>query len=286
MLEARGTGYTALYLENSLSLNSLFIDAKGLAAGAPQLLHSDPEAILSPTAASLEAATLVAWSGYGAMGAVVLSPTGQPNATVGFPQGFAVGEPGSIAAGANQFAVGFRTIALSSGAREDVAVEIVAADGTVIGEPVEIWGFVCSQASGFSAAFERPSVAWTGSDYRVAWFESAAIGDGGYAFSFMGSRVSGTAADPVTSNVIDASLEPLGAPVWDGSGYGALALLAGGGGQSLAFFHMDATGAPTDFPIVLASAADAASLIWTGREYAAAWSDSAQVQFARIGNCP
>jgi hypothetical protein len=153
----------------------------------------------------------------------------------------------------------------------------------VIGTPLLIWQ---SLVPVDFFHMPLPSIAWTGSDYRVAWFVPTGA-DGGASFTFEQSRVTTAAADPVTTAPFDASLTPVSSPVWNGTEYGVLATSSVAGGKELVFARVATTGALIGAPIPIALNASSPTLVWTGREYAAGWASATQeVQFARIGRCP
>ena len=129
---------------------------------------------------------------------------------------------------------------------------------------------------------EVPFVTWTGSDYRIAWFE---LLPDGVSYSLAATRVANGTADPVTRRAIENGVRPLTAPRWNGAEFDALAVVQG----SLALVRYSKDGTQIGAPIVLeaklpALAEGDVTLLWTGREYVAG-RGGASVKVARIGTC-
>jgi hypothetical protein len=225
-------------------------------------------------------ATLVVWSSYGVVRGQILSPDGQVGAPVQFPPALRVGQPSAIATVGDHFAVGVRTIPLAATQPTDVELVEVGTDGSVTSQ-IKVWETTTGLDGGFNSAPELPSVSWTGSDYRIAWFEPSST-----TATLMVAGARGGVAVPARGTSVDPSLQPLTNPIWDGSEYGALALTGQQGARSLVFFRIGTSGNLLEAPIALASGTTVASLVWTGREFAAAWSSGSQAQFARLGTCP
>jgi hypothetical protein len=133
-----------------------------------------------------------------------------------------------------------------------------------------------------SSSFELlywPTVAWTGSDYRLAW----SIGSDFYV-----TRVPRAGSpDPVAHFDIGYGEVELGPPAWDGTNFGAL--FARHSGSGFVFQRVAPDGSAVEAPIEVSTSSSNARVIWTGREYAVVWADRADTQtlwLTRIGTCP
>ena len=131
-----------------------------------------------------------------------------------------------------------------------------------------------------------PSVAWTGSEYGVAWYDKR---DGNYEIYFGKLSASGAKIGSdvrVTDAALDSVYPSL---VWTGSGYGLSWFDSRDGNNEIYFARLDASGAKIGSDVQVTN--DSAysrypSLVWTGSEYAISWADNRdgnyEIYFARL----
>ncbi len=154
----------------------------------------------------------------------------------------------------------------------------VAPDGTRVGTDARI-----TSAGGESW---EPSIAWSGSEYGVAWSD---VRDVNYEIYF--TRISGTGveqgSDVRVTNAIWYSLSP--SMAWSGSQYGIAWVDSRDGNNEIYFARMSASGAKqgADTRITNASGdSTVPSIAWSGSEYGVSWYDSretdTEIYFARI----
>ena len=131
-----------------------------------------------------------------------------------------------------------------------------------------------------------PDVVWSGAGYGVAWAEAG--GASRFAqFALLdaaGALLSGPTA---LSDLQTATMGP--SLAWSGSDYGVSWRDTRHGNGEVYFSRVDASGAEVGSELRLTdSPADSlpGPLVWTGTEFAIAWSETPQIRFARLGcNC-
>jgi len=133
-----------------------------------------------------------------------------------------------------------------------------------------------------------PSLAWTGTEYGVAWSEYR---DGNYEIYFARINSSGVKQDSDVriTNATEASSLPY--LVWTGTGYGLSWEDERDGNFEIYFARVNAAGVKqsSDVPITNISwSSFDPSLVWTGTEYGVAWEDysagNLEIYFARISS--
>jgi len=132
----------------------------------------------------------------------------------------------------------------------------------------------------------QPSIAWSGSDYGLAWTD---VRDGNYEIYF--ARLVPSALDAM-SNVrvsVDPSVSQSPVVVWSGAEFGLAWVDDRDGNNEIYFARIDATGSKIGSDIRLtydSGSVQCPSLAWSGTEYGMSWIDRRsgydEIYFARI----
>jgi imidazole glycerol phosphate synthase subunit HisF len=139
---------------------------------------------------------------------------------------------------------------------------------------------------------EYPSIAWTGTEYGVAWVDNRS-GSSQLFFTRLdssGGKIGGDMQETITASLNPTTNPPVLA--WNGSGYGLLWVDGQQGGVRINFAALDATGTKlgNDIAVVSSPAGDlsAAVLAWNGTEYGVFWqaidTGSPEVFFTRLSS--
>jgi hypothetical protein len=156
----------------------------------------------------------------------------------------------------------------------------VAADGTVL--------VPMTRASTSSGSAYRPAIAWSGSQYAIAWDDTRGTN---YEVFLALIDASGTKIGGDITVTTDDSFDSYRPSIaWNGSGYGIAWADERDGQYEMYFALLDATGTKTtgDLPITSDDnlVSDIPSLVWTGSEYGLAWQDArhgaTEIYFNRI----
>jgi hypothetical protein len=280
LLVWNGTTFMASYSApdstNAGDAYLLGLGPSGTALGAAQVIYSDVGGSVATSA--------VAWSGSqyltffehgGLVARQLVGSSGQPIGStmpLGDTQGGMLvlgGYPAATWAGDRYAAMWAQTAGQAGNiAPPGFYFAEFAADGTA-SPAISVW----QPPSPLTQATYWSTIAWTGSEYRLAW------GDG----DFYSTRLSrGGSPDPVAHYVVGGSNEVVSAPAWDGTNYGALIT----SGTGFAFQRISPAGVAVGAPISISTSLLYANLTWTGREYAIVWSDAQALWLTRIGGCP
>ena len=261
-------------------LSIVSVDAKGaILGGAARVDDSLQFGHTSIVLASTDTGSLLLNWG---LGLKLLAPAA-PSSKERLPSDERHVEAGNIVWNGAHFAVAWRVFATDE-ARTPAGVRFseAGANGDLSGPQLQLSGEKTQPSTYYMPQHVLPFVTWTGSDYRIAWFE---LLPDGVSYSLAATRVANGTADAVTRRAIDNGTRPLTAPRWNGAEFAALAVVQG----SFALVRYSKDGKPIGAPIVLeanlpAVAEGDVTLLWTGREYMAGWG-GANVKVARIGTC-
>jgi hypothetical protein len=134
-----------------------------------------------------------------------------------------------------------------------------------------------------SCVSSRPSLAWTGSEFGVAWYDVCSPGDPGDIWftrvTSAGSEVAGAERGVIVASGSQSSMPRL---VWNGTGYGLVWLDDREGAfDQLYFARLNSEGVvagslvPLTTPTETSGVHDAPAIVWDAdrREYVVAWSD-------------
>lgn len=216
------------------------------------------------------------WESSGCASLSVATASPVPCDTAPFGPSTLLQQPGSIEGGASVWdGSAFGIVWADAGSELQFAR--VAADGTMLSGP--------TQLTAYGANCTRPSLAWTGSEYGIAYHTDRT---GSSEIAFLRVSASGTlvaGSDLLITAAADTQLYP--SLVWTGTEYGlAWADRRNGTGADLAFARIDAAGAevPGSEAVVYNAPTDISDVVlaWNGSAYGTAYSRGAQVYFTRL----
>ena len=127
--------------------------------------------------------------------------------------------------------------------------------------------------SGDPALSQQAALAWTGSEYGVAWRDER---DGNREIYFAMVSAAGVKLTPDFRITIAAGNSVLPSLVWTGTEFGVAWVDARDGNNEIYFNRISTAGVPitTDLRVTVNMAfSGQPSLVWTGAEYAIAWAD-------------
>jgi hypothetical protein len=140
-----------------------------------------------------------------------------------------------------------------------------------------------SEADGFSTL---PAVAWTGTEFGVAWYDNR---DGNYAVYFRRLDAEGNKLGPALRIIDSASSSTHPDLVWNGDSYGLSFRDYREGNPKVHFVRLDPLGVKLGTEQRVSDSASivySPRLVWTGTEYGVAWDDrrhgDAEIYFTRI----
>ncbi len=125
-----------------------------------------------------------------------------------------------------------------------------------------------------SAGSWNPSLAWTGNEYGVAWYDYR---DSNYEIYFARLDANGKKIGSDIRVTSDIAISQFPSLIWNGSEYGLSWYDERDGNGEIYFVRLDSTGTKigTDIRVTQdAAASTRPSLTWTGEEYGIAWNDS------------
>ncbi len=165
------------------------------------------------------------------------------------------------------------------GVADDACVGACPASGTSAADiPVS------SDPAGSYAA----SVAWTGTEYGVAWHDDRQ-GEGNWEIYFARLDASGRRVDPEIRVTAAAGVSSYPSVVWTGTEYGVAWRDNRDGNEEIYFVRLNAAGLRLGTERRITNAAGASawpSLVWNGEEYGLAWYDerdgNREIYFTRL----
>jgi hypothetical protein len=153
-------------------------------------------------------------------------------------------------------------------------------DGNKIGSDVRVTYSYDSSRS------YRPSLAWTGNEYGIAWYDNR-DGNNEIYFTRLDSVGNKISSDVRVTRYIWDSWNP--SLVWNGGGYGVSWYDSRHGSQEIYFASLDSSGNKIGSDVRVtnyASYSRSPSLVWSGSEYGVSWEDrrdgNYEIYFARL----